>query len=266
MSEKTFVYWGYIMLEFFNQKGVAIDGRHLNVCLVDKIVLNKQLLSNVPIAKSIYNGIMVIFDFELPKNYNTPIIGLSLYENIGYAQMSYISPSRQKRVRIWVLLCENLIKLKGYSLGVYENDIYQLLFERLKLTVYIYDTNPPPSVNNYGLEVYNDKGELVFDSDYPPMKIGIKDNIDNGKHILFTNRFFVHGWTGSGQLRMVLNERECYPFFEVCYQGKIMDITQALIIAGLEKDANFNLKANYVSWFFELVENNQHLNAVIGYV
>lgn len=253
------------MFEFYTNKGVAIDGQNLNVSCVRQVILNGAVSANPAISRSFYESQtpVLIFDFELT-DVKVPVIGISLYTGIGYAQCSYIKDGR-KRVRIWLTFNEALIK-KSFTNFKPPNSkdvaLVNYCTSFFKLTAYIYDINPTPSRQNYGLKVYNDKGELVFDSNYRPMKIGIKGDINNGKHIIFINRFLAFEWLISDQiwLRDILSSK-CNPFMVTFYQG-ICEYAQAFERAGLKND--FYMPSAIKHFYDEFIEY-EVLRPMIGY-
>lgn len=252
------------MFEFFTNKGTAIDGQNLNVVCVRQVTLNSTVSANPAVIGSFYaqKTPVLVFDVELG-NVKTPLIGISLYAGIGYAQCSYIKDN-QKRARIWLAFNERLIKktFTNFRLPALEKDIIHYCTTFFKLTAYIYDTNPVPSSQNYGLEVFNDKGELVFDSNYRPMKIGIKDNVNNGKHLIFINRFLLLEWiTGEMLFTYAIVQERQNPFMVSYYQG-ICEYAQAFELAGLEHD--FHLVSSIERYYNDFVKYSA-LSPMIGY-
>lgn len=259
------------MFEFTGNKGVAIDPSLLNVVCTHKIPLSRYHLTNPPHNRSAYqdDALMTVFDFVLPSA-KTPIIALTLHDGIGYAQISYKNSSGEKRARVWILISPSLIK-KTLNIDEprHSDDFIHLICDRLKITAYIYDINPPPSRVNYGLEVYNENGELVFDSEYPPMKIGKKSNINDGKHMIFINRFFALHYESvysSTSMIDVLDVRQCQPFMEACYQGKIYDFGTVLYMSGLWDEFNHRYHYGRHEWYMNIVENNSMIQSIIGYL
>lgn len=254
------------MFKFFTDKGIAIDGQNLNVSCVRQVALNSAISANPAIIRSFYQGQtpVLIFDFELG-NVKTPVIGISLYTGIGYAQCSYIKDG-QKRARIWLTFNEALIKKSFTNFQLPKSkdmEVVNYCTSFFKLTAYIYDTNPTPSQQNYGLKVYNDKGELVFDSNYRPMKIGITGDINNGKHIIFVNRFLALEWLMSDNIWIgdILSLR-CNPFMVTFYHG-ICEYAQALDKASIEHDFH-NVPSSMRRFYYEFIEY-EVLRPMIGY-
>lgn len=253
------------MFEFFTNKGVSIDGQNLNVVCVRQIPLNISVNANPVAMRSFYHARtpVLIFDFEFG-DIKTPVVGISLYAGIGYAQCSYIK-DKQKRVRIWLAFNEDLIRnsFPRFKLPNNERELINYCTSFFKLTAYIYDTNPVPSQQNYGLEVYNAKGELVFDSNYRPMKIGINGDINNGKHIIFINRFLPFEWLIGDKIwvRDILSSSICNPLMVAFYQD-ICEYAQAFEKAGLKHD--FHMPSSIERYYNDFIKYDA-LSPMIGY-
>ncbi|STZ55610.1 Uncharacterised protein [Moraxella lacunata] len=264
--------WGCTVFEFFGKHGVTISPDLLNIVCTHKIKLSeKHLTAPQPQHKSAYsaNALMTVFDFALP-SVQTPIIGLTLYEGIGYAQLSYLSSDGQKRARVWITINPSLLsKALNIKEPKYSNDFIDIICQRLNITAYIYDSNPLPSKVNWGLEVYNERGELVFDSEYTPMKVGKKSNINDGKHIIFINRFFAFhyesGFT-SGSRVDLLDVMQCQPFLEAFWAGKIYDFKDVMLMAGLQDELDHEYHLGRYDWYFNTLEKNAALQSIVGYL
>lgn len=251
------------MFEFFTNKGIAIDGQNLNVVCVRQVPLNISVSASPVVMRSFYHAQspVLVFDFELG-NVKTPVIGISLYAGIGYAQCSYIKDG-QKRVRIWLTFNETLIKnnFSNFKLIHDEREIVNYCTSFFKLTAYIYDTNPTPSRQNYGLEVYNDKGELIFDSNYRPMKIGTKGDINNGNHLIFINRFLLLEWISGERLSTFFIIHKGNPFMVTFYQG-VCEYAQALEKAGVQH--GLSMYGGMESYYNDFIKYDA-LSPMIGY-
>lgn len=213
------------MFEFINNKGIAIESNNLNLLCTEKINLNRNHF--VGLFENIGYFPTLVFDVAFSNQSNTPIVGISFYEGIAYAEASYINSSRQKRVRVWLLFDDFLIQQKftGFQIeNLKTNDErvdYILRFFNLNL--YVYDTNPVQK-SNYGLQVFDEQGKLAFSSDYTPMKMGIKGNVNDGNHIIFLDQFFDLLWYEIGHIDLkTILDNSCKPSFVTYYNGKFVE-------------------------------------------
>lgn len=203
---------------------MAIESKSLNVLCTEKIKLSRE--NFIGVFESAGYFPTLVFDVPFSNQSNTPIVGISFYEGIAYAEASYINASRQKRVRVWLLFDEYLIlqKFTAFQKTFKSNDeLVDYILRFFNLHLYIYDTNPTQK-SNYGLQVFDESGNITFSSDYTPMKIGVKDNVNDGNHIIFLDQFFDLLWYEIGHidLKTILDNR-CKPSFVTYYNGKFVE-------------------------------------------
>lgn len=281
------------MFEFTTNKGIAIDGKYFNVFCFEKIKLNRS--NCVGFVRGISYLPTIAFDIPFENQQNTPLVGVSLYEGIAYAEASYISLDGQKRVRIWLLFDEFLIQQNFPSFnytskfgGVYnannESEFINYVTNSFDLNLYIYNTQPNHN-SNFGLQVFDDNGNTIFSSDYRPMKMGVKGSVNDGNHIIFLDHFFDFSWTenevdGPNIISMI--GKQCSPIMSIYTNGKVVDYQYHFtafdekIQSDISKDSvrkewinrfTRSLRFNYPSrnnWYRRLIEGIE-IRTMVGY-
>lgn len=252
------------VFEFTNNKGIAVDGKSFNVLLMEKVKLSRANFAGM-VGGISYMPTMS-FDIVLKSDYDVPIIGISFFEGLAYAEASYINEKKEKRARIWILFDEILIqeKFPNYTTPSF-NDEFSLdyMMNFFDLNVYIYGINPTSKTNNYGLQVFDENGKFVFGSDYPPMKLGIKGNINDGRHIIFLNHFFDLSWIHYNYKDLyTILENHCTPIMTTYHDGKMVDFQSHFQKKPSHSDVFRN---NFRGDFYENLISESPRYAYIGY-
>lgn len=254
------------MFEFITKKGIAIDGSHLNVLNVGSRKLTSR--DAVAVIPSFYyhKTPVVIFDVDLGDAVNTPIVGVSLYSGIGYAQLTYKSAQNRLRARIWLAFNPEIVRTYHANFRMPDGlggDVVDACTSFFDLSIQIYDAQPTPSNKKYGLKVYASDGELVFDSNYAPMKIGVRGDINNGNHVIFVNRFLALEWLEHKLINTshTLDPNRCNPFMVMHDTQKVRQYDLPNIAKATFYEIDDWLMRSYYDWI-----EDHTLSPIIGYI
>lgn len=210
------------MLEFYGDLGLNIDGKYHNVALVHTMTLDQPMGGTwIPFYHD--NGsrsVTMAYDLDIPTSVNHPIVGVTAKDGVGVAQIVY-SRNGQRKVRVYIGFCQYMHN------GQYVNqDNAEQVIRELNIKVYLYDINPQIARSNYGLQVFNERGELLFSSDFNPLKIGVKGDTNDGNHVIFTQTFCDYIWFERYSIRWehTLSEHEIKTpvMLDTVYKGQAM--------------------------------------------
>ncbi len=206
------------MFEFINERGTVIDQNHPNIVLVHEIALGTPTDGHRSTKYGF--GVLLWYDFAVPDTLITPIVGVTVFEGVGYNVLCYLDQNKSKRVRIWLGVDGDYIKNRHSK--VTTNNPEEVV-KQLGIKAHLYECTPRTSKANCGLEVYSADGRLIYDSDYRPLKIGINGDINNGKHIMFCPVFCHPDWIFSNApLPRALNVNDTV-FLWTYFAGMVQD-------------------------------------------
>ena len=249
------------MIELYGELGLNVDGKYHNVALVHTEVLDKPFGgTGIPFYGDDRVGLTLGYELDIPAHINHPIVGVTAKDGVGVAQVTY-STRGQRKARVYIGFCE--YRHGGELVG--RHNAEQVVRE-LGIKAYIYDINPQGKRSKYGLQVYGEQGDLLFSSDFNPLKIGVNGDTNDGNHVLFTQTFCDYVWYERGTVRWehTLREGEIRTpvMLDTVYQGRAMKFEryiQDVLDIPLSGGGDFWVKS------FERVNLNYHL-PIIGHI
>ena len=153
----------------------------------------------------------------MPDFVKYPIVGVTVKQGVGVATFSYTKGGKRK-VRVWL----GFINYQHNGQMINASNVERML-PQLNMHAYIYDINPQHKKTNVGLEIYDENGNVLFDSDFNPMKIGIKGNVDDGNHVLFCQTFCLWYWIENANIRWHMALRGDMPvFLDTVWHGQVV--------------------------------------------
>lgn len=180
--------------------GMLIDENAVNVGLVHKqnITPPSRDDSSAFFHTAFYlgedcNGGIVV-DIPIPEHVKYPIVGISFKYGVGYAQLSY--RKNQQRFARAFLCVHKAVFLEHYPKYAYASNMNHIdfmfeVFKKEPFEILFFDINPPVRQSGLGLEIFNSKGEIVYDSDLPTVNFppDIFVNADNYRSFVICQSF-----------------------------------------------------------------------------
>lgn len=218
------------MFEVRGKMGVIIDENAFNVALVHS--------QNLELPKDINNRDFrfdtmsymgddadggVVLDIDIPEHIKHPLVGISFKYGVGYAQLSF-RKNNKRIARVFIAIHRREF-LKHYPQYAHNSSYDALLidvFKKEPFKILFFDVNPPIRKTGIGLEIFNSKGEIIYDSDMPTLAfpIDIYKNADSYRSIIICQSFYPVGLVLDNNLyyppiRMILDKRH----FPILFMG-----------------------------------------------
>lgn len=190
------------MFQVSGDFGVLIDENAVNVGLVhtheiilptDRNEINK-LFFNIQFYFGVENGDGIVIDIPTPDHVKYPIVGISFKYGVGYAQLSFRKDNK-RITRVFISVHKQAF-LEHYPNYAYASNMTAMafmleVFKKEPFKVLFFDINPPMRQSGLGLEIFNGKGEVVYDSDLPTVNFppDIYRNADNYRSFVICQSF-----------------------------------------------------------------------------
>lgn len=190
------------MFQISGDFGVLIDENAVNVGLVHthEIVLptNTNEIDKLFFHTDFYfgeqNGGGIVIDIPMPDHIKYPIVGISFKYGVGYAQLSFRKDNK-RITRVFISIHKQAF-LEHYPNYAYASNMtaagFMLeVFKKEPFKVLFFDISPPMRQSGLGLEIFNSKGEIVYDSDLPTVNFppDIYRNADNYRSFVICQSF-----------------------------------------------------------------------------
>ncbi|OOR89846.1 hypothetical protein B0182_06755 [Moraxella bovis] len=188
------------MFQVVSDFGVLIDENAVNVGLVHEHAISPPDKANDDafFHTGFYLGSDtdggVVIDIPIPEYIKYPLVGISFKYGVGYAQISY-RKNGQRFARVF-LCVHRATFIKHYPQYAYAKSMNHIsfMFEVMKKEPFkalFFDINPPIRQSGLGLEIFNSKGEVVYDSDLPTVNfpMDIHTNADSYRSFVICQSF-----------------------------------------------------------------------------
>ncbi len=164
------------MFQIVSDFGVLIDENSVNVGLVHEHAISPPDKANYDafFHTGFYLGSDtdggVVIDIPIPEYIKYPLVGISFKYGVGYAQISY-RKNGQRFARVFLCVHRTTF-IKHYPQYTYAKSMNHISFmlevmKKEPFKALFFDINPPIRQSGLGLEIFNGKGEIIYDSDLP---------------------------------------------------------------------------------------------------
>lgn len=190
------------MFQIIGDYGVMIDEHAVNVGLVHTYDMmlpsDRNKVQNLLFDCGFYIGDDaqrgVVVDVVIPHYIKHPIIGISFKYGVGYAQLSF-KKQGIRTARVFIVIHKRAFlehyPTYSYASSMNGTDFMLEVLKKEPFKLLFFDINPPIKNSGLGLEIFNIKGEMVYDSDLPTVCFppDIHRNADNYRSFVICQSF-----------------------------------------------------------------------------